>query len=106
MKKVMIFALAVVLGGCTTKGIIERQINTGVFNFSKSNDSNYDYNVKLERTRDINWDVANKEDRLMIIRQMLGNACVHPMIVNEEFISRGKSFGVESGTYLIEVSCQ
>ena len=95
------------LAGCTTSSIIERQINTGVFTFSKSNNPNYDFDVKLERTRDVNWDVANKEDRLMIIKKMLGTACTNPLIMSEQFISRGKSaFGIEKGSYLIEVACQ
>lgn len=107
MNRIWLLIAALVLAGCTTKGIIEHQIHTGVFNFSRSTNPSYDFDVKLEKTRDINWDVGNKEDRLMIIKQMLGNACENPIIVNEQFVSRGKSiFGIENGSYLIEVSCK
>ena len=107
MNRIWLLVAVIVLAGCTTKGIIEHQIHTGVFTFSKSLNPAYDFDVKLEKTRDINWDVGNKEDRLMIIKQMLGSACTHPAIANEQFVSRGKSvFGIENGSYLIEVTCK
>ena len=101
--------LVLVLGlvvGCSTRSVIEYQIKTGVFTFLKSSSESHDFDVKLERVHDFNWDVANPEDRIMIIKQMLGTACIRPSISNEQYISRGKSaFGVEMGSYLIEVTC-
>ncbi|PJE80657.1 hypothetical protein CI610_00318 [invertebrate metagenome] len=105
MKYIAAVLVGLVLAGCTTKSIINGAIQRGTFSFSRATSSDYDFDVKLERVRDINWDVANKDDRLMIIKQMLGSVCPNPKIIDEEFISRGTTWGFKAGSYLIKVSC-
>ena len=107
MKKVMVLALVVVLGGCTRTGIIEHNINLGKHSFTPSISEEYDFDVKVNRSVDIGWDTSRIEDRMRVIRQLLGDSCKNPVIVEERYVDRGESsIGIKQGTYFIKISCK
>ena len=102
MKKVMFLALAVVLGGCSVESSLRNEIRLGTFTFMPSESSNYDYVVNIKAIRDIGYNTSDPEIRMMIVKQLLGNACINPVIFEEQLIERSN----QPNSYLIKVSCK
>ena len=62
---------------------------------------NYQYVVNIRAIKDIGYDTADPEIRMMIVKQLLGNACLSPQIFEEQFIERPN----QPNAYLLKVSC-
>ncbi len=101
MKKVMIFALAVVLGGCSVESSLRNEIRLGTFTFMPSESSDYDYVVNIKAIRDIGYNTSDPEIRMTIVKQLLGDACTNPIIFDEQLIKRVN----QPNSYLIKVAC-
>ena len=67
-----------------------------------SESSNYDYVVNIKAIRDIGYNTSDPEIRMMIVKQLLGNACINPVIFEEQLIERSN----QPNSYLIKVSCK
>ena len=104
----LVLGLVAGLVGCATSDLINRQIRAGAFTFSEVKAENYDYQVNIERLFDIDFDTSKPEDRMTVIRQLLGPLCPNPTVVDETYIDRGKAplGGVRLGTYVVKVSCK
>jgi uncharacterized protein YceK len=102
----LILAAVIVLSGCTRSGIIEHNINLGRHTVTPATSPDYDYDVKVTQEVDIGWNTANPEDRMRVVRQLLGDSCQSPVIVSEKYVDRGEyTIGTKKGVYFIKVSC-
>ena len=102
----LVLGLVVGLVGCTRSSIIEYNISLGRHSFTPSVSPDYDYDVKVTQEVDIGWDTANPDDRMRVIKQLLGDNCKSPVIIEESFIDRGEyAIGTKKGVYFIKVSC-
>ena len=107
MKKMIIFAGAIALVGCTRESIIAKNIEYGSYSYTESTSQEYDYDVKINKAIDLNWDTAKESDRLIVIRQLLGTKCSNPLIIETTFVSRGTNvLGRELGDYHCKVKCK
>ena len=107
MNRIWLLVAVIVLSGCTRSSIIEHNINLGRHTFTPATSPDYDYDVKVTQEVDIGWDTANPEDRMRVVRQLLGDRCTNPVIVSEQYFDRGEyATGVKKGVYFIKVSCQ
>ena len=107
MRVLVAVVLAVLMVGCSSDHVINNHIRQGTFSFNPSNASDYDYDVKIERVFDIDFDTSKPEDRIRVIKKMMGDLCPNPVVKNEHYIDRGKALigPVKLGTYLLQVSC-
>ena len=108
MKVLVAVVLAVLMVGCsTTDGFIEGQIRGGAFSFTPSSSPDYDYNVVIKRVFDFGIDTSKPEDRIKVMKKMMGHLCPNPIVIHEDYVDQGKASltGVKFGTYLLKVSC-
>ncbi len=106
MNRIWVLVAALVLAGCSRSSVIDHNISLGRYSFIPADSKDFDYHVRIERGVDFGWDTANPDDRMRVIKQMLGNACPNPVIVDERFYGRGESaIGIKRGHYQIKVFC-
>ncbi len=106
MRKVFLIMAVLAISGCTRSGIIEHNINRGLYSFTPAESAEYDYDVRINRDVDFGWNTGKSEDRMRVIHQMLGNSCQSPVIVEEQLVDRGSSaIGTKKGVYFIKLSC-
>ena len=102
MKKLVLVALVCVLAGCSVEHSLRNEIRLGTFTVMPAESSDYQYVVNIRAIKDIGYDTADPEIRMMIIKQLLGNACQNPVVHDETLLERPN----QPNAYLIKVSCQ
>lgn len=81
--------------------------SNGALRVAEPDSSNHDYKFYIRAATDFGVNTENKNDRLMLVRGYLKEACNDVEIVDEQFLPSGGTGigGLKRGTYVSKVKC-
>jgi len=100
-------AALILLNGCAGTRTQARMLTgDGTIRIEPSDDPAYNYKFSIKTVWDAGMDTNRQEDRLTLIRNLVGDDCDTPKIVDEQFLRLASGpMGGERGIWVSKVKC-